>query len=75
MSKAVGRGLAVLEQVDLTGYLSPAELASAVSGGLVGPPRQNELSVDPMYRRPPMLIIHETAEMPPHVDLPSGTAW
>jgi hypothetical protein len=65
-----GRGF--LTSPDLTGYLSHADLQEIVAEGLVGPPRQNELSVDPIYRRPPMLIVHETEEMPPHVELPSG---
>lgn len=65
-----GRGF--LTSPDLTGYLSPADLQEIVAQGLVGPPRRNELSVDPIYRRPPMLIVHETEEMPPHIELPSG---
>jgi hypothetical protein len=65
-----GRGF--LTSPDLTGYLSHADLQEIVAQCLVGPPRQNELSVDPIYRRPPMLIVHETEEMPPHVELPSG---
>jgi hypothetical protein len=65
-----GRGF--LTSPDLTGYLSHADLQEIVAEGLVGTTRQNELSVDPIYRRPPMLIVHETEEMPPHVELPSG---
>jgi hypothetical protein len=65
-----GRGF--LTSPDLIGYLSPIALQEIVAEGLVGPPRRNELSVDPIYRRSPMLIVHETEEMPPHVELPSG---
>ncbi len=65
-----GRGF--LTSPDLTGYLSSADLQEIVAEGLVGPLRRSELSVDPIYRRPPMLIVHETEEMPPHVELPSG---
>ena len=65
-----GRGF--LTSPDLTGYLFQSDLQEIVAAGLVGPPRRNELSVDPVYRRPPMLIVHETEEMPPHVELPSG---
>jgi hypothetical protein len=65
-------GHGFLTSPDLTGYLSRVDLESMVAEGLVGPPRQNELSVDPIYRRPPMLIVHEATEMPPHVELPSG---
>jgi len=65
-----GRGF--LTSPDLTGYLSHADLQEIVAQGLVGPPRQNELSVDPVYKRPPMLIVHAAEEMPPHVELPSG---
>ncbi len=65
-----GRGF--LTSPDLTGYLSPTGLQEIVAEGLVGAPRRSELSVDPIYRRPPMLIVHETEEMPPHVELPSG---
>ncbi|HEY3568799.1 MAG TPA: hypothetical protein VGP73_12765 [Thermoanaerobaculia bacterium] len=65
-------GHGFLTAPDLTGYLSHADLQEIVAQGLVGPLRQNELSVDPIYHRPPMLIVHETEEMPPHVELPSG---
>jgi len=65
-----GRGF--LTSPDLTGYLSEAHLQEIVAEGLVGPPQGTELSVDPIYRRPPMLIAHVTEELPPHVELPSG---
>ena len=65
-------GHGFLTSPDLIGYLHPADLQEIVAEGLVGPPRQTELSVDPIYRRPPMLIVHEAEEMPPHIELPSG---
>ncbi|HEY2294066.1 MAG TPA: hypothetical protein VGM86_25470 [Thermoanaerobaculia bacterium] len=68
-----GRGF--LTSPDLTGYLSQADLQEIVTQGLVGPPRRNELSVDPIYKRPPMLIVHEIEEMPPHVELLPEIGW
>jgi hypothetical protein len=65
-------GHGFLTSPDLTGYISHADFQEIIAEGLVGPPRQNELSVHPIYRRPPMLIVHATEEMPPHVELPSG---
>jgi hypothetical protein len=65
-------GHGFLTSPDLTGYLSDANLQELVAEGLVGPFRQKELSVDPIYRRPPMLIVHQTEKMPPHVELASG---
>ena len=65
-----GRGF--LSSPDLTGYLSEEDLRTVVEMGLVGTPQSTALSVDPLYRRPPMLIVHVTQEMPPHVALPSG---
>lgn len=65
-----GRGF--LTSPDLTGYLTAADLEWTVAEGLVSPPEQAGLSVEPLYRRPPMLIAHLTGEMPPHRALPSG---
>jgi hypothetical protein len=65
-----GRGF--LTSPDLTGYSLEADLQDIGAKGLVGPPQGTELSVDPIYRRPPMLITHVTEELPPHVELPSG---
>lgn len=64
-----GRGF--LTSPDLTGYLSEEDLRRAVDAGLVGEPQFSGLSVDPLYQRPPMLIVH-ACEEPPHVELPSG---
>lgn len=60
-----------LTSPDLTGYLEEADLEWAVEVGLVGEFQSSGLSVDPLYRRPPMLIAHTGAE-PPFVELPSG---
>jgi hypothetical protein len=65
-----GRGF--LTSPDLTGYLPEVELERIVAEGLVDAPQRTALSVDPLYRRPPMLIFHLTEETPPHVELPSG---
>ena len=65
-----GRGF--LTSPDLTGYLTAADLEWTVAQGLVSPPEQTGLSVEPLYRRPPMLIVHVTEEMPPYLVLPSG---
>jgi len=65
-----GRGF--LTSPDLTGYLTTADLAWAQAQGLVAPPEQAGLSVEPLYRRPPMLIAHVTEDPPPHLVLPSG---
>lgn len=60
-----------LASPDLTGYLEEADLEWAVERGLAGEFQSSGLSVDPLYRRPPMLIAHTGAE-PPFVELPSG---
>ena len=64
-----GRGF--LTAHDLTGYLEEADLEWAVETGLVEDFQSSGLSVDPLYRRPSMLIAHVGAE-PPFVELPSG---
>ena len=64
-----GRGF--LTSPDLTGYLEEADMERAVEEGLVGEFQSSGLSVDPLYRRPPMLIAQTGAE-PPFVELPSG---
>jgi len=64
-----GRGF--LTAPDLTGYLQEADLVWAMETGLAGEFQSSGLSVDPLYRRPPMLIAHIGAE-PPFVELPSG---
>lgn len=64
-----GRGF--LTSPDLTGYLDEADLRNAAEEGLVGELQSSGLSVDPLYRRPPMLIAQTGAE-PPIVELPSG---
>jgi hypothetical protein len=65
-----GRGF--LASPDLTGYLPEVELGKVVAEEWVGAPQRTALSVDPLYRRPPMLIVYVTEETPPHVELPSG---
>jgi hypothetical protein len=61
-----------LASPDLTGYLPESALARAVAEGLVGEPVDWGLTVDPLYHRPAMLIVHLTEEPPPRVVLPSG---
>lgn len=65
-----GRGFLV--SPDLTGYLAAADLEWAIDQELIGAPEQAGLSVEPLYRRPPMLIAHVPQKLPPHVELPSG---
>lgn len=65
-----GRGF--LTSPDLTGYLLREDLDWAEAQSLVGPAERAGLSVEPLYRRPPMLIVHEPAEPPPTIALPSG---
>jgi hypothetical protein len=65
-----GRGF--LTSPDLTGYLAATDLEGAIDQGLTGPSERAGLSVEPLYRRPPMLIAHVTEELPPYVELPSG---
>jgi hypothetical protein len=64
-----GRGF--LTSPDLSGYLTADDLRWAQETGLVGEPQSSGLSVDPLYRRPPMLIAHLGEEIP-WVELPSG---
>lgn len=64
-----GRGF--LTSPDLTGYVEETDLERVVKAGLVGEFQTSGLSVDPLYRRPPMLIAHVGAE-PPFIELPSG---
>jgi hypothetical protein len=65
-------GHGFLASRDLTGYLSEAAFARAVDEGLAGMPLAGGISVDPLYARPPMLIVHVTGEPPPCETLPSG---
>lgn len=64
-----GRGF--LTSPDLTGYLAAEDLRRAEDTGLIGELQSSGLSVDPLYRRPPMLIAHLGEEVP-FVELPSG---
>jgi hypothetical protein len=65
-----GRGF--LTSPDLTGYLTATDLQWATREQLIGAPEQAGLSVEPLYRRPPMLIAHVPQELPAHIVLPSG---
>jgi hypothetical protein len=65
-------GHGFLASPDLTGYLLEADLKAIIAEGLIGPLQESDLSVDPLYRRPPMLIAHGALEWPPHVEFPSG---
>lgn len=65
-----GRGF--LTSPDLIGYLTKEDLGLAVRQGLIDAPRTAGLTVDPLYRRPPMLIAHIPDEPIPSIDLPSG---
>lgn len=57
---------------DLTGYLAPAALKWAEDRGLIGKPSDTELCVDPLYRRPALLIAHLAEQPPLSLELPSG---
>jgi hypothetical protein len=61
-----------LSSPDLTGYLREATFARAEQEGLVGTPLAGGISVDPLYWRPPMLIVHVKEDAPPFETLPSG---
>lgn len=65
-----GQGFLVSQ--DLTGYLSKEDLQQAEGAHLIGKLLTSGLSVDPLYRRPPMLIAHTTEEPIPFVELPPG---
>ena len=65
-----GRGFLVAR--DLTGYLEPEILEALLAEGLAGAIETAGLSVDPVYRRPPMLIAHLPEEPVPFVELSSG---
>ena len=62
----------ILAARDLTGYLTASTLEWAESRGLIEAPSEAELCVDPLYRRPPMLIAHLAEQPPPSAVLPSG---
>lgn len=57
---------------DLTGYLGSSSLQWAEKRGLIEAPSETELSVDPLYRRPSLLIAHLAELPPPSVELTSG---
>jgi hypothetical protein len=64
-------GHGFLASPDLTGYLSEAAFSRAAEEGLIGRPLAGDISVEPLYRRPPMLIAHLTEEPPESETLPS----
>jgi hypothetical protein len=65
-------GFGFLASHDLTGYLCEASFNRAVEEGLVGTPLGGGLSVDPLYRRPAMLITRQMDDPPPSTTLASG---
>lgn len=65
-------GQGFLVSPDLTGYVSRELLERTLKEGLAGPLQQGGLSVDPLYRRPPMLIAHTPGETIPFVEISSG---
>ena len=74
-------GCGFLAAQDLTGYylrpegvdLETSVLAAfAQKRGLVGEPRPAALSLDPVFDRPPFLVLHVTADPPPELALASG---
>jgi hypothetical protein len=65
-------GHGFLASPDLTGYLMEKDLQAIVAEGLIGPLQETDLSVDPLYRRPPMLITHAVRDVPAFIELPSG---
>lgn len=65
-------GLGLVTSPDLTGYMTERTFDRAVEQGLIGTPTAGGLSIDPLYRRPPMLIAHLTDDPPLSATLPSG---
>lgn len=65
-------GWGFLVACDLTGYLEPSTLEWTENQGLIQTPSEAEMCVDPLYRRPPLLIAHVTEQPPDSVELPSG---
>jgi len=65
-------GQGFLASPDLTGYMTAATFEQAVASGLLGEPTAAGLTVAPLYRRPPMLLVHLTEDLPEAVELPSG---
>ena len=57
---------------DLAGYLTEDSFQQAIEKGLIGTPLAGGLTIDPLYRRPPMLIAHLTDNPPTSMTLPSG---
>jgi hypothetical protein len=65
-------GHGFLASPDPTGYLTEESFERTVAEGLVGEPFTGGLSVEPLYHRPPMLIVHLANDPPPSTTLPSG---
>lgn len=65
-------GHGFLASRDLTGYMTERAFARVVAEGLVGMPLEGGLSVEPLYRRPAMLIAHLVDDPPPATTLASG---
>jgi hypothetical protein len=65
-----GRGFLVAR--DLTGYLDIDLLEELTREEFIGPHQVAGLSVDPLYRRPPMLIAHTPDRPIPFAELASG---
>ncbi len=65
-------GVGFLPERDLTAYMTPEALRRAVERGLIGPPSETGLSVDPPFPRAPQLIVHVAETPPPSTTLASG---
>jgi len=64
-------GFGFLVSPDLQGYMSIGDLEWAEDAGLISEPGSSGLSIDPLYRRPPVLIAHLEEDIP-NLELPSG---
>lgn len=65
-------GHRLLKTGDLTGYLTREALAEAESEGLIEPAEALPVSLDPVIRRPPLLVAHCTASPPSWLTTSTG---
>ncbi|HXO43718.1 MAG TPA: hypothetical protein VN999_19880 [Thermoanaerobaculia bacterium] len=65
-------GEGFIASLDLTGYMTERAFERTVEQGFIGTPMIGGLSIDPLYHRPPMLLVHLADDPPPSTTLPSG---
>lgn len=65
-------GAGFLATRDLTGYLDQRTLDQAVGQGLIKEPEPAALSLDPVVKRPSMLVVYRTDDLPPFHVLDTG---